>query len=235
MLDPTAALHHLPVLPPCTACRLDEVSYLVLDEADRMLDLGFEPHIRAIAGQTRADRQTLMFSATWPPIIRCVVGGGCCVVGAVWRGAVWRSAVWRGAVWRGALCCAVLCCACCVVMCAVRCGAVWALASALPTTADNLLHPIGLAVCRKLASEFLYNPVKVTIGSQDLAASHSVTQVRLLWAGLGLLAGAGAGDCRAAPLCAPCVRKGCWAALSSHSCCPVFLHSCVFPPCFGSD
>ncbi|KAI3424136.1 hypothetical protein D9Q98_009496 [Chlorella vulgaris] len=81
------------------ACRLDEVSYVVLDEADRMLDLGFEPHIRTIVGQTRADRQTLMFSATWPPVIR------------------------------------------------------------------------------KLASEFLCHPVKVTIGSQDLAASHSVTQV----------------------------------------------------------
>ena len=108
MLDPTAALHHLPVLPPCTACRLDEVSYLVLDEADRMLDLGFEPHIRAIAGQTRADRQTLMFSATWPPIIRWVLCGGCCVA----RCCVARCCVARGAV----LCCAVLCCACCVVL-----------------------------------------------------------------------------------------------------------------------
>ena len=47
--------------------RLQRVSYLVLDEADRMLDLGFEPAIREIAGQTRADRQTAMFSATWPP------------------------------------------------------------------------------------------------------------------------------------------------------------------------
>jgi hypothetical protein len=71
----------------------------VLDEADRMLDLGFEPHIRAIAGSTRADRQTLMFSATWPPAIQ------------------------------------------------------------------------------KLASEFLAAPVRVTIGSQDLSASHSVKQV----------------------------------------------------------
>ena len=81
------------------SCSLDEVSFLVLDEADRMLDLGFEPHIRKIAEATRADRQTLMFSATWPPIIR------------------------------------------------------------------------------KLASEFLAHPARVIIGSQDLAASHSVTQI----------------------------------------------------------
>ncbi|KAL0045639.1 hypothetical protein WJX82_000399 [Trebouxia sp. C0006] len=81
------------------SCRLSGVTYLVLDEADRMLDLGFEPHIRTIAQQTRADRHTLMFSATWPSSIQ------------------------------------------------------------------------------KLAAEFLCNPVKVTIGSQDLSASHSVTQV----------------------------------------------------------
>jgi ATP-dependent RNA helicase DBP3 len=80
-------------------CSLDEISYLVLDEADRMLDLGFEPHIRTIAGSIRADRQTLMFSATWPSSIR------------------------------------------------------------------------------KLASEFLCNPAKVTIGSEDLAASHTVKQI----------------------------------------------------------
>ncbi|CAL8460624.1 g153 [Coccomyxa elongata] len=81
------------------ACRLSGITYLVLDEADRMLDLGFEPHIRAIAGATRADRQTLMFSATWPPAIQ------------------------------------------------------------------------------KLASEFQASPTRVTIGSQDLSASHSVRQI----------------------------------------------------------
>ncbi|KAL0230843.1 hypothetical protein PCE1_003220 [Barthelona sp. PCE] len=44
----------------------DRVSYVVLDEADRMLEMGFEDQVRSIVGQTRPDRQTLMFSATWP-------------------------------------------------------------------------------------------------------------------------------------------------------------------------
>ncbi|KAI5477078.1 hypothetical protein MNV49_006877 [Pseudohyphozyma bogoriensis] len=45
---------------------LRRVTYLVLDEADRMLDMGFEKAIRQIVSQIRPDRQTLMFSATWP-------------------------------------------------------------------------------------------------------------------------------------------------------------------------
>ena len=50
--------------------KLDGVEYLVLDEADRMLDLGFEKDIRAIVGETSKARQTLMFSATWPKEVR---------------------------------------------------------------------------------------------------------------------------------------------------------------------
>ena len=44
--------------------RLDQVKILVLDEVDRMLDMGFEPAIRRIASMVPAERQTLCYSAT---------------------------------------------------------------------------------------------------------------------------------------------------------------------------
>ena len=53
--------------------RLDSVRYLVLDEADRMLDMGFAPDVGRIVSHTREGRQTALFSATMPEAIRGMV------------------------------------------------------------------------------------------------------------------------------------------------------------------
>jgi len=80
-------------------CDLSQVSYLVLDEADRMLDQGFERDVRSIIAETHPQRQTCLFSATWPESIRA------------------------------------------------------------------------------LAHEFLKSPIRVTVGSEDLAANTRITQI----------------------------------------------------------
>ncbi len=49
--------------------KLDKIEILVLDEVDRMLDMGFLPDVRKIVGKTPRNRQTLFFSATMPPAI----------------------------------------------------------------------------------------------------------------------------------------------------------------------
>ncbi|WP_117235149.1 ATP-dependent RNA helicase DbpA [Vibrio maerlii] len=51
---------------------LDELNTLVLDEADRMLEMGFQEALDEIIGQAPADRQTLLFSATFPTEIKSI-------------------------------------------------------------------------------------------------------------------------------------------------------------------
>ncbi|XP_076275023.1 putative ATP-dependent RNA helicase DDX43 isoform X1 [Rhynchophorus ferrugineus] len=49
---------------------IENITYVVLDEADRMLDMGFEAQIRRVLYGIRPTRQTVMMSATWPSGVR---------------------------------------------------------------------------------------------------------------------------------------------------------------------
>ena len=59
------------------ATNLRRVTYLVLDEADRMLQMGFEDQLRKIVSQIRPDRQTVMWSATWDKSIQGIARDFC--------------------------------------------------------------------------------------------------------------------------------------------------------------
>jgi len=54
-------------------CTLDAIQYLVLDEADRMLDMGFLPDVRRIVQRCPRQRHTSLFSATIPPEINTLI------------------------------------------------------------------------------------------------------------------------------------------------------------------
>jgi ATP-dependent RNA helicase RhlE len=55
------------------ACKLDAVQYLVLDEADRMLDMGFLPDVKRILQKCPRKRHSALFSATIPPEIETLI------------------------------------------------------------------------------------------------------------------------------------------------------------------
>jgi ATP-dependent RNA helicase RhlE len=54
-------------------CKLDHIQFLVLDEADRMLDMGFLPDVRRIIDRCPRNRHTSLFSATIPPEIETLI------------------------------------------------------------------------------------------------------------------------------------------------------------------
>lgn len=71
---------------------LRRVTYIVLDEADRMFDMGFEPQVMKVISNIRPDRQTVLFSATFPRQV-CVsvhLLVGCSLAGLILTTTRWK-------------------------------------------------------------------------------------------------------------------------------------------------
>lgn len=77
MAEALYSVHHLLVATPgrlvellaTHAVTLERVTLLTIDEADRMMELGFEEQLNVISQAIRPDRQTLLFSATFPCVL----------------------------------------------------------------------------------------------------------------------------------------------------------------------
>eukprot|EP00051_Salpingoeca_urceolata_P025193 m.448515 g.448515 ORF g.448515 m.448515 type:complete len:422 (-) comp20315_c14_seq41:6938-8203(-) len=65
-----ATLGRLADLAQGSSLSVDTVTMLVIDEADRMLDMGFSDRMLEVMGPASQKRQTLLFSATWPPEVQ---------------------------------------------------------------------------------------------------------------------------------------------------------------------
>jgi hypothetical protein len=61
----------------CRKLNLSEVKYFVLDEADEMLNMGFQDDVECILETVPAERQTMFFSATVPQWVRKLAGKYC--------------------------------------------------------------------------------------------------------------------------------------------------------------
>ncbi|KAI9140157.1 P-loop containing nucleoside triphosphate hydrolase protein [Paraphysoderma sedebokerense] len=107
-------------------CDVSNVDYMVLDEADRMLDMGFEVDVRKILSMVKKGRQTLMFSGNYSFTFYLL------------------------------------------------CRFIPSLSRILTKEPSAATWPESI---RALASEFLSSPIKLTIGSDSLAASQNVTQI----------------------------------------------------------
>ena len=158
---------------------LRRVTYLVLDEADRMFDMGFEPQIMRIVQNIRPDRQTVMFSATFPRQVGTSWARPLCLAVAGWHLLLARLHTRPGRARLG--------CAMGFQAAAGQPGTLLAPLSRAhapmhrePAT-QLLLLPAPRAACRRppqvevLARQVLNNPVEIQVGGRSVV-NKDITQ-----------------------------------------------------------